>query len=399
MVERTGDSDGVGAARRVTIAGGGIGAIEAMLALRALVPAVEIELLAPQAAFEYAPLSILAPFGIKETPVLGLAHIAEEHGVSVERDSLSAIDPLAHTVATGRGARLGYDLLIVATGALPVDGVPGATAFRGPRDRERVSRLLEECAQGAVRRLAFAVPGGAAWTLPAYELALLTALEVRGGSGHDLEIEIVTPETAPLELFGPRASETVAELLEDTGVSLRASTYPERFEDGVLWTRPRAAIEFDRVVALPRPKGRGFPGLPSDGDGFIPTDRLGRVEGVDDVYAVGDVTTFPVKQGGIACQQADAAASAIAASVGAAVEPEPFEPVMRGLLMTGITARYLEFGAAGGHGDGAEPRLTLWEPSSKVFGRHLLPYLRGRARHDDAAPDAGEAAGAGAARA
>ena len=38
-----------------------------------------------------------------------------------------------------------------------------------------------------------------------------------------------------------------------------------------------------------------------------------RVRGLDDVYAAGDITNFPVKQGGIATQLADAAAEAIAA--------------------------------------------------------------------------------------
>ena len=40
---------------------------------------------------------------------------------------------------------------------------------------------------------------------------------------------------------------------------------------------------------------------------------------MEGVYAAGDITTFPVKQGGIATQQADAAAEAIAAELGADV--------------------------------------------------------------------------------
>ena len=56
------------------------------------------------------------------------------------------------------------------------------------------------------------------------------------------------------------------------------------------------------------------------------------VRGVDDVYAAGDMTTFPLKQGGIAAQMADAAASAIAVRAGVPVAQHPFRPVIRGLL-------------------------------------------------------------------
>ena len=104
--------------------------------------------------------------------------------------------------------------------------------------------------------------------------------------------------------------------------------------------------------------------------------------GLDDVYAAGDVTAFPVKQGGLAAQQADAVAEAIAARLGAAIDPQPFRPVLRGLLMTGATAQYLGVGA--GESRGARP--ALWSPQSKIFGRYLLPYLGGEEALTVAAP-------------
>jgi hypothetical protein len=57
-----------------------------------------------------------------------------------------------------------------------------------------------------------------------------------------------------------------------------------------------------------------------------------------------------VKQGGLATQQADAVAEAIAARAGAAVTPQPFRPILRGMLLTGESPRYLrtELGATGG---------------------------------------------------
>jgi sulfide:quinone oxidoreductase len=127
---------------------------------------------------------------------------------------------------------------------------------------------------------------------------------------------------------------------------------------------------------LARVEAPSIEGLPQDANGFIPVDTHGQVVGLDTVYAVGDATSFPVKQGGIAAQQADAAAEAIAARAGASVSAKPFRPVLRGLLLTGGVPRYLRSPLTGGYGDSSlvssEP---LWWPPAKIAGRYLAPAL------------------------
>ena len=91
------------------------------------------------------------------------------------------------------------------------------------------------------------------------------------------------------------------------------------------------------------------------------------------MYAAGDATQFPLKQGGIAAQQADTVAAEIAARVGADVEPEPFKPVLRGLLLTGMVPRYLR--GEPGTAKSAVDTEALWWPPSKIVGRHLAPFL------------------------
>jgi hypothetical protein len=91
----------------------------------------------------------------------------------------------------------------------------------------------------------------------------------------------------------------------------------------------------DRLITLPQPEGPRLFGLAHDKYGFIPVDSHGRVSGVDEVHAAGDVTAFPLKQGGLAAQQADAIAEVIAGEPGVPLTPKPFSPVLRGLLMTG----------------------------------------------------------------
>jgi sulfide:quinone oxidoreductase len=84
------------------------------------------------------------------------------------------------------------------------------------------------------------------------------------------------------------------------------------------------------------------------------------------------MTARQMQQGGLATQQADAAASAIAAWSGAPVAPEPYRPVLRGMLLTGGSPHYLRRGS-GEAGSAAEH--APWWPPHKISGRELSPYL------------------------
>jgi sulfide:quinone oxidoreductase len=164
------------------------------------------------------------------------------------------------------------------------------------------------------------------WSLPAYELALLTATHLARHNVRGVELMIVTPENAPLQLFGPKASAAVGTLLAERGISVEAGAYPKEVRDGVLGLLPEGGIAAERFVALPRLCGAPIDGLPQTVNRFVPVDAHCRVHGLDDVFAAGDITSFTVKQGGIATQQADVAAQAIAAAAGGDVTPERFPP-------------------------------------------------------------------------
>jgi sulfide:quinone oxidoreductase len=118
--------------------------------------------------------------------------------------------------------------------------------------------------------------------------------------------------------------------------------------------------------------------VPADADGFVSVDAHGRVAGADHVWAAGDGIAFPVKFGGLAAEQADAAAADIAANAGARVERTPFRPVLRGRLLTGRGPRYMRHDAAGGGGEGEATTHTLWWPPGKINGRYLAPWLAAR---------------------
>jgi sulfide:quinone oxidoreductase len=361
----------------VLIAGGGVAALEAALALRALAEErVSVELLAPETRFWYRPLAVAEPFGLGEALHLDLAELASAAGAIFSPGALTGIDAGSREAHTSLGTSIPYDVLLVACGAVPTPAVPGALTFRGPADTERIRGLLDELVGGDVERLAFVVPWGAVWSLPIYELALMTASHLRERDVRHVQLLLATPEDEPLQLFGRAAAEAVRELLEEQGIAIHTHACAVELVDHELHLVPERSIAADRAVALPRLRGPLIDGLPQTIEGFVPVDAHGRVHGLDGVFAAGDVTTFPVKQGGIATQQADAAAEAIAAAAGADVTPEPFRPVLRGLLLTGREPRYLRHELGGGSGDtsAASPE-PLWWPPAKIVGRYLSPFL------------------------
>jgi sulfide:quinone oxidoreductase len=377
---------------RVLIAGGGVAALETALALRHVgEDRVSVSLIAPEPRFWYRPLAVAEPFGLGRVHGIDLAQLADECGALFVVDALASVDADARLARTAQAAELEYDALLVATGARPVTAIPGAITFRGPADVEVFSKLLSSLRAGAPARVVFAVPGGVAWPLPLYELALQTAgfLETHGVT--NVELALVTPEETPLGLFGSAASAAVAELLERRRISVHTGTYAVSFESSTLAVTPAGEVAADAVVALPRLTGLPVAGLPHDVDGFIPTDANGRVQGLDDVFAAGDATSFPIKQGGLAAQQADAAAEAIAAAAGAPIEPEPYRPVLRGLLLTGEAPTFLRAELGGGAGETSVAAAELlWWPPGKIVGRYLAPFLAERAGAI-LAPPAGDA--------
>ena len=364
-------------ATSVLIAGGGVAALEAAIALSELAPGlVDVQILSPDDYFTYAPLAVAAPYE-PGTPIrFELAELARKLGATVTHGRLTGIDAWRRLAHTSINFDIEYEVLLIACGAVPMPSVPGASTFSGPADIDVVRRVLDEIARGEARSVAFVVPWGAAWSLPAYELALLTGAHVDSS----VELWLVTPELDPLQLFGPPASQAVRELLMARGVGLRSGAYAEAFVDGELRLLPHEPLSVDRVVALPRLVGAPIDGIPQTIEGFIPTDAHGRVHGLAGVYAAGDISTFPVKHGGLAAQQAVAAAEMIAALAGAGVEPQPFRPVVQGLLLTGDEPRYLrrELGGESPHEPVAayEP---LWWPPAKIVGRHLAPFLASHA--------------------
>jgi sulfide:quinone oxidoreductase len=245
---------------------------------------------------------------------------------------------------------------------------------------EQLHGLIQDVEGGYVHSLAFVAPSPMPWPLPIYELALMTA-----GRAYDMGVEvsltIVTPEDAPLAVFGATVSETVGRLLKSRGIRTILSARSEVPKPGHVSIRPGdRSLHADRIVALPQLLGPSASGVPGGSTGgFIPIDAHCAVPHLERVWAAGDATDFPIKHGGIAAQQADTAAEAIAALAGAAIEPRPFHPDIHSVLLGADKPLYLSAHVTGGHGSSSEISDTpSWSPPTKIAARYLAPYLESR---------------------
>jgi sulfide:quinone oxidoreductase len=380
---------------RVLIAGGGVAGIEALLTLHALA-GDRLELTMADAApdFVYRPLAVAEPFARDQVRRYPLRAIADDANATLVPDTIVAVDDDARVALTEGGRRLRYDALLLATGARSVPAYQHALNWDEQSGTERLGGLLRDIEQGYVHRIAFVVPAGPGWPLPVYELALLTAHQAFAMQMKP-QITIVTPEVAPLAVFGPRASAAVKDELRAAGIGFHGCAYAdvEKGNAATVVLHPgMRRIDVDRVVALPRLVGRAPDGVPADSGGFLPVDEHGRVRGTDGIWAAGDGISFPVKFGGLAAEQADAASESIAAAAGVAIEPAPFRPVLRGQLLLGHGTRFMHHVSGGGDDEGTFADHTLWWPPGKVAGKRLAPYI---AERDDAALLAAPHAAAG----
>ena len=362
---------------KVRIIGGGVAGLEAALALADLAPGLaDVTVITPDPEFVYKPLTIEEAFTDRPAPRYELEALLEPTGATLLLGSLESVDPGERSIRLAGGKVLAYDALIICVGARPRPAFGGVKTFWHGFGHLEVDELIDAAFRAPGHTLSLVVPPGTSWPLPLYELALMLRIHAneRGGR-RGLRIRILTPEQGPLMIFGREASIAVGGLLASRRIEVKAGLTvvdDQGIPNGVKFGEPLPTV--GPVISLPTLEGPCVGGLPADPFGFIAVGPGCEVLDCPDVYAAGDGTTFPLKQGGLATQQADAAAERVAASLGAHVDPAPFRPVLRGQLMTG--AEPLPLLNDRGEPDAAQAH-PLWLPREKISGRYLTKVLRG----------------------
>lgn len=328
----------MGESARIVIVGGGLAGVEAAIYLRdSLGDRAQTTLITAQDTFVFRPYQAYIPFGLTPDHIqLDLRSIAAAHAFSLVTGHVDGIRLHQQVIEFG-GQSIDYDYLIIATGASavsePIPGLAQAHAIWSESDmmnlRSRFRRLLTEARSGSRRRLLFLVPPHSAWTGPVYEMAFMTDTwlywnDVR----RSFDIQIATPELSYVEALGAEMHHAVAQDLERRSIEGLLGRRAVRVEANVVHFDDDTQAEFDVLIAGASYEGNPpGPGLPTDDRGFIQTRLLSRkVVGFEHVYAVGDGSDYPVKQGYLALVQADTAAEDICARIEGRAPGFVFDP-------------------------------------------------------------------------
>jgi sulfide:quinone oxidoreductase len=208
-----------------------------MMALHALAgERVSITLLAPEREFRYRPMAVAEPFTIAHARHVDVAAIAADFGADLVRGSLATVEPADRRLATRAGDRIGYDALVIACGTQLRPAFDGAITIDDRSLGGTLRGLVQDVEDGYIREIAFVAPAQAFWPLPLYELALLTARRAYD-MNIDVDISIVSPESAPLALFGAGISNELSRLLRSAQVTFHGSSFAQ-LAHGELTRRP-----------------------------------------------------------------------------------------------------------------------------------------------------------------
>jgi sulfide:quinone oxidoreductase len=362
---------------RVIVYGGDLAALETALALRERCEGrCSVMLLSPVRDLPVRTHGCGASAAGGRGARFDLEALAAERGLGFRSDAVVAVDPAAREAKTITGTRLRYDALVIAFGARPRGAIAGVTTCWGAADVGALETLAGELRSGAVGSVAFAIEAGNRWTLPTYELALTAARFAHRDGIEEARLSVVTYESEPVELIGRDASRALGQRLADAGIDLHTESEPVAFEEGSLLLRGGRRLEVDRAVAMYAVDGPRIGGLPRDAEGFLPVDDFGRVKGAPGIWAAGEVTSYPVRQAGLAAQQARVVAASIASEAGAEVSAEPFRPVLRGLLRAGAELATDPILNGNGNGNGAAAGAALlWWPPDQLAGEHVSEQI------------------------
>jgi len=304
-------------------------------------------------------------------------------GIELVEAEVNSIDPAARRVETTDGALEG-DAIVVALGAEPDrDAIPGygeaALDFFSPEGAAACARALAGFGGGRVAVTVAALP----YKCPAapYEAALLLDDELRRrGIRERCEIDVYSPEPAPMPVAGPAMGAAVVGLLEAKGIRFHPGSRVERFEPDnreiVFADGSRAA--YDLLAGVPPHRA---PAVVRESQlagetGWIPVDRASLETRHPGVYAIGDVTTItlangkPLPRAGVfAHGEGLVVARRIAASFAGRAGADTFDGV--GYCWVEAGAGRAAF-AAGGFFAEPDPTLNLRAPGRSLHAGKVL---------------------------
>ena len=326
---------------RVLILGGGFAALESAFLMRMrMKDEVDIKLVSDNDSFVFRPNSIYVPFGADpESLLVDLHKPLGRRRIGFHDSAAVEVDPDARSVQLADGATLGYDKLVIATGAdTAATEIPGlaehaATIWTTETMmgvRERFERVRDRAKRGEGSKVLFLVPPNNKCSGPLYEIVMMLETWLRREHARDgVEITWSTFEHSFIQAFGPRLHEMVTEEFDERGIDGHIEEVVTEVREGEVVYADGSTRAYDELIAFPPyVAALDYESLPSDERGFLKTELDTRqVAGHPEIYAPGDAGDFPVKQAFLAFLQADTVAEHISAELRGKEFELPFDPV------------------------------------------------------------------------
>lgn len=292
--------------RTALVLGAGLGGLVAAETLRKLLPGTDRVIAVDRVAEHFFPPSLLWLMVGERAPAdftRPLARLAGR-GIEFRRGGVTRIDPATRQVDID-GQPLSADALVIALGAeYAPEAIPGLK--EGGLDfytLDGAAAVRDVLAGFAGGRIVF-LTAAPMYKCPAapYEAALLVDDFLRRRGLRDkATLEFFAAEPQPMAVAGPQVGAAVRGMLEARGIGYRPE-HQVKAVDAVLRrvdfvNGPSA--DYDLLLYVPPHRAPAVvreAGLTNEA-GWIPVDRHTLQTQYESVFAIGDVTTIPLKMG------------------------------------------------------------------------------------------------------
>ena len=310
---------------RVVVLGGGVGGtLTANLLDKSLGHDVQVTVVDPTGMHDYQPGYLYVALGQASGHWLSRdERTLLRKGVDLAIERAVRIHPDAQTVQLERGGSLGWDYLVIATGArLVPEAIPGlvegAYGFYSLNDAERLREALRRFRGGRVRVGVAGIPYKCPPAPVEFTFMVEAYLRKRGVRERS-EVTLLSPLNRAFTIES--ASKLIQPILDARGIELATFFNVEAVDPsaGSVESLEGEKVEYDLLVLMPPHKGQQVvsdSGL-GDASGWLPTDRFTlQVAEHERIFALGDATNLPIsKSGSTAHFEAPVIASRIASLV------------------------------------------------------------------------------------
>ncbi|MDP1634909.1 MAG: FAD/NAD(P)-binding oxidoreductase [Gallionellaceae bacterium] len=292
--------------RTVLVLGAGIGGIVAAETLRKLLPASDRVIAADRAGQHFFPPSLLWLMVDERSPEDFSRPLDRLNrlGIEFRRGNITWINPAQQEVEID-GQFLRADALVIALGAeYAPEAIPGlAEAGLCIYTMEGATAIRDALARFSGGRIVI-LTAAPQYKCPAapYETALLVDDYLnKRGLREKTEIKFFAAEPRPMFVAGPELGAAVRGMVEARGIAY----HPEHQVKDIDPANRRisfangASAEFDLLLYVPPHRAPAVvreAGLTGE-NGWVPVDRHTLQTKFENVFALGDITTIPLKMG------------------------------------------------------------------------------------------------------